>query len=138
MDAKRFVTGTIVGGIVLFLAGYVIFNTLLGSFYAANTGSATGVTRDPMILWSIGVGCLGLAALICYVIGRGASGLAAGAKAGAIVGLLAALFVDFVLYGTTNIYNLTAVIVDPLAEAVHGGIGGAVIGLLLAKMKPGT
>jgi hypothetical protein len=139
MDAKRFLTGTIVGGIVLFLAGYLIFSTLLGGFYAANVGSATGVPKDPMLLWSIAVGCLAFAALICYVMGaRGGSGLAGGAKVGAIVGLLLAIFVDFVIYGTNNVSNLTATLVDPLAEAVHGGIGGAVIGLVIAKMKPGT
>jgi hypothetical protein len=138
MDAKRFLTGTIVGGIVLFLAGYLIFNTLLGSFYAANVGSATGVPRDPMLLWSIGVGCLSLAALLCYVMGaRGASGLAGGATVGAVVGLLLAIFVDFAAYGVNNVSNLTATVVDPLAEAVHSGLGGAVIGLVVSKMKPG-
>jgi hypothetical protein len=68
---------------------------------------------------------------------RGASGLGAGATVGAIVGLLLAVFVDFVMYGTQNISNLTATIVDPIATAVHGGIGGAVIGLVLSKIKPG-
>jgi len=139
MDAKRFVTGTIVGGIVLFLAGYLIFNTLLGSFFAANAGTATGVARDPMLLWSIGVGCLGLAALICYAMGaRGVSGLGGGATVGAVVGFLTAFYIDFALYGTQNVSNLTATIVDPLASAVHGAIGGAVIGLVVSKMKPGT
>ena len=138
MDAKRFVTGTIVGGIVLFLAGYVIFNTLLGSFFAANSGTATGVARDPMLLWSIGVGCLGLAALICYAMGaRGASGLTGGAKVGAIVGFLYAFAIDFIMYGSQNVSNLNATLVDPLASAVHGAIGGAVIGLVVSKMKPG-
>ncbi len=139
MDPKKFVIGTVVGGIVLFFAGYLIFNTILGSFFAANSGSATGVSRDPMMLWSIGVGCLAFAALICFCMGtRAASGLAAGAKVGAVVGLLAAAFVDFVMYGTTNVSNLSATIVDPLATALHGGIGGAAIGLVLAKLKPGT
>ena len=40
MDAKRFGVATIVGGIVLFVVGYLIFDMMFGSFYAANVGSA--------------------------------------------------------------------------------------------------
>jgi hypothetical protein len=138
MDARRFLIGTVVGAVVLFFAGYLIFNTILGGFYAANAGSATGLARTPMLLWSIAIGCVGLAALICYCMGtRAASGLAGGAKIGAVVGLLLAVFVDFVMYGTQNASNLTVTMVDPIVEAVHSGIGGAVIGLVLSKIKPG-
>jgi hypothetical protein len=136
MDPKKFVIGTVVGGLVVFFAGYLIFETILGGFFAANAGSATGVGREPMMLWSVGVGSLAFAGLICFCMGtRVASGLGGGVKIGAVVGLLSAMFVDFVMYGTTNISNLTATIVDPLASAVLGGIAGAVIGLVLAKLK---
>ena len=46
MDTKRLLTGTIVGGIVLFAVGYLIFDMLFASFYAANVGSATGGQRS--------------------------------------------------------------------------------------------
>ena len=41
---------------------------------------------------------------------------------------------DFVIYGTTNIANLTRTVVDPLLEIVHGGIGGAAIAAVLGRM----
>ena len=83
------------------------------------------------------LGGFGYAALICYAMGaRGALGLSGGAKVGAIVGLLIWLTADFIVYGTTNIASLTRTIVDPLLELVHGGIGGAVIGLVAQRMKP--
>ena len=136
MDPKKFVVGTVVGAVVLFFAGYLIFNTILGGFFAANAGSAMGVARTPMMLWSIAVGCVGFAALICFSMGtRAASGLAGGAQVGAVIGLLLAIFVDFVMYGTTNVNNLTATVVDPIATAVLGAIGGAVIGLVISKIK---
>jgi hypothetical protein len=139
MDTKRFLTGTIVGGVVLYAVGYLIFNMMVGSFYAANGGSATGVDRSPQIQWAVLLGGFGYAALICYAMGaRGALGLSGGAKVGAIVGLLIWLTADFIVYGTTNIANLTRTIVDPLLELVHGGIGGAVIGLVAQKMKPAS
>lgn len=139
MDTKRFLAGTIVGGIVLFAAGYLIFTVGAASFYAANAGGATGVDRPEQIIWAVALGALGYAALICYAMGaRNASGLAGSAKVGAIVGFLVWFTVDFTLYGVSDVANLTRTIVDPLLEIVHGGIGGAVIGLVIAKMKPGV
>ena len=46
---------------------------------------------------------------------------------GAVIGFLLWFTTDFILYGITNIANLTRTVVDPLLEAVHGGIGGAAI-----------
>jgi hypothetical protein len=139
MDAKRFLTGTVVGGIVLFVAGYVIFNIALAGFFEANAGTATGVPRMPPLLWSIAIGCLGFAALICYAMGaRAASGLAGGAKVGAVVGFLMAFAIDFILYGAQNVSTLAATLVDPIASAVHGATGGAAIGLVVSKMKSGA
>jgi hypothetical protein len=54
-----------------------------------------------------------------------------------IVGLLIWVTADFLSYGTMNVANLAATLVDPLAGAVHGAIGGAVIALVISKIKPG-
>ena len=135
MDARKFLLGTIAGGIAMFIAGYVLYELLLGKFFAANVGSATGVTRDPLMFWAIGAGCLAEAALITYVLGaRGGAG--AGARVGAVVALLMALSVDFIMYGSTNTANLTATLVDPVVGAVVGAIVGAVIGVVAGKPKP--
>jgi len=52
VDAKRFLIGTLVGGVILFATGYLIFELAFGDFYAANAGSATGVERDPQLMWA--------------------------------------------------------------------------------------
>lgn len=137
MDTKRFLAGTVVGGIVIYAVGYLIFTMAFASFYAANGGAATGVNRPTELMWAVVLGSLGYAALICYAMGaRPSSGLAEGAKIGAIVGFLMWFSVDFILYGVQDVANLTRTIVDPLLEIIHGGIGGAVIGLVVARMKP--
>jgi len=139
MDSKRFVTGSVVGGIVLFLTGYLLFNIILGSFYEAGMNSVPGLARDPPFLWAIAVGCLAYAILICYAMGaRGSTGVSAGMKTGAMVGFLLWLTANFISYGTTNGTTLTLVLGDALGGFVHGGIGGAAIGLLVSKMKPGS
>lgn len=136
MNAKQWVAGIIGGGVVLYVLGYLIFETLLADFYAANAGSATGVSRDPQILWAVGAAALAYAALILVALKAHATPLNVtnGMKAGAIVGFLLWACADFTFYGITNVNNLTLTIVDPLVELVRGGITGAVLGALLHKL----
>jgi len=136
MDAKRFVIGTIVGGITMFVVGYLIFELMFGAFYAANIGSATGVTRDVSLVWAVALGTLSLAALVTLGVAGwpGPTTIGNGFKIGAIVGFLLWFGVDFIRYGMTNVPNLTRTIVDPLLEIVRTGIGGAVIAAVLARI----
>jgi hypothetical protein len=55
-------------------------------------------------------------------------------KVGAVVGLLLWGTVDFVFYGYFNLNTLTGVIADIVLEGVRGGIAGAVIAGVLAKV----
>jgi len=140
MDSKRFAAGTIVGGIVLYVVGWLLFTKAMGAYYAANAGTATGVARDGEILWAMLVGNLAYAALVTYTVLRGGQGASVtdGAKIGAIVGFLMWCTADFVFFGSTNIANLTRTIVDPVLEIIHGGIGGAAIAATLARMTSST
>ena len=136
MNTRQWAVGTLGGGAVVMALGYVIFETLLGSFYAANVGSATGVARDPQIVWATAVGALAYAALILVALRAqtGSLSLANGAKVGATVGFLIWACADFTLYGITNLNNMTLTIVDPLVELVRGGITGAVVAAFLPKL----
>jgi hypothetical protein len=135
MDAKRLVIGTLVGGITLYVVGYLMFEVTFAAFYAANAGSATGVARDVNLQWAVALGTLAYAALVTLAIGNqsGPSTIAAGIKTGAVVGFLLWFTADFIFYGITNVANLTRAVADPLLELVHGGIGGAAIAYALGK-----
>ncbi len=134
MDMKRLMTGTIVGGVLLFALGYLFYEMLLADFFAANAGSATGVWRETPIYWAVLVGELMMAALVTMAIDKmGASSMAAGAKVGAILGFMVWFSVDFIYYGVANFSNLTATMVDPVVEIVRVGIVGAAIAAVLAK-----
>ena len=136
MDIKRFIIGTIVGGIALYILGYVMFNLAFADFFAANAGSATGVWKDPQVIWAIALGTLSYAALITLAIGTraGSTTIVEGLKVGAIVGFLMWFSADMIFYGIWNVENLTAAITDSLLELVRGGIGGAVIAAVLGKI----
>src|SRR5437867_3384073 len=70
--------------------------------------------------------------LFTFAIGNrvGSLSIGGGAKIGAIVGFLLWFTADFILYGVTNIANLTRTVVDPLLEIIHGGIGVVIAAVL--------
>ena len=136
MNTKQWVLGAVIGAVVLYAVGYVLFDVLLKDFYGSNVGSATGVYRESQILWAVGVGALAYAALIIYAL-RGSAGslnVASGARTGAIVGALIWACADFTLFGISNINTLTLAIADPVVELVRGGITGAVLAAVLPKL----
>jgi uncharacterized membrane protein len=136
MDAKRIVVGTIVGALVIYALGFLIFNVIMESFYAANMTSVPGVFHESQIQWAIIVGEIGSAALLTLGIlsQRGTPTLRTGAITGAVVGFLLWVTADFVYYGLANVWTLTVVIVDPFVEAIHFAISGAIVALVLGKL----
>ncbi|MGQ0736340.1 MAG: hypothetical protein ACT4QD_22135 [Acidobacteriota bacterium] len=138
MDVKRVFIALVVGAAVLYATGYLIFDVLFSSFYAANAGSATGVNRDGQLVWAMALANFGYASLIIFAMGRRERdvSIGRGAITGAVVGSLMWFTVDFVFYGSTNLANRARTLVDPMLEFVHGGIGGAVIAAVSRKSGP--
>lgn len=130
MTSQKFVLGTIVGGVVLFVLGYATYGLALNSFFAAN--SIVAMLQTP-VFWSLILGQLGLAALLTYVIGTSAgAGLAGGFKTGLIVGLLGAIGLDFTMYGTQPIMNLQGVVADVVVFTILMAVAGAAVGAVVA------
>jgi len=136
MDNKRLIVGTVVGGITLHVLGYLIWVVAFADFFAANTGSATGVSRDAPLMWAIALGNLSLGALLTLAVASRPKfpSIGEGFKIGAIVGFLIWLGVDFILYGVNDVSNLAATIADPLLEVVHNGVAGAVIVAVVGRI----
>jgi len=129
---KKFLIATVVGGVTFFLLGGLIYEVILGDFYEANLGSATGVLREVPIWWAMAVSQLGLAALVTYVFQHADVATASGGlKTGAIFGILFGIALAFDLYGVTNWSNTTVAFVEPLVTAARMALGGAVIGWTL-------
>ena len=132
MVTKQFTMATLAGGVAAMITGYVFYGMLLMDFYATNTGSANGVYKEVPIWWALILGQVLLAAFVTMILGwRGDSSAGAGLKTGALVGLVLGLSLNFTFYGTANIANLTATLVDPIIVMIQTGITGAVIGAVL-------
>lgn len=139
MDAKRFVIGTLAGGITVLATGTLIFAIpLLRDFlgYALSSGSATGVAREPPLFWPVALGALSYGALITLAIGNLAQSpnIGAGIRIGAAVGFLLWFTADFMFYGISNVGSLTSTLVDPLLELVPGAMAGGVIAAVLSRI----
>jgi len=68
MKTKKLLVGTLVGGLVMWLLGLLIWRGLLADFFAANAGAATDLVRDTPIYWAGILGTLALAALVTLAI----------------------------------------------------------------------
>ena len=134
MNAKRFVTATVVGGVTYLILGYVLYVLLFAGFFEANAGPGADAYRPEPLLGYLFGGELLMAALLTWILSSsGVHSFADGAKAGAIFGLLLGAAISLGLYGLTTLYNLTAALVDPILAVVRSAIVGGVIAVVLGR-----
>ncbi len=135
MNTTKVLLATLAGGVVNFLLGGLIYGKLLAGFFAENGGSCNCAMRPDaeMQLGPLVLGNLCSALLLAYIFARwaGISTAAAGASAGAVIGLIMGAAYDFTMLGVMNLSNPTSTIVDILVTGVMAGICGAVVGWVL-------
>ena len=136
LNSKIFTAG-LVGAVVAFLLGFLLYGNLLTDFFMENSGSATGVMRGddemqwiPMILGHVTWGML-----FAVIYGRWANitTFATGAKTGALLGFLIGASFDQIQLGSTHISNTTGILVDILVMIVVSAIVGGVVGWFLGR-----
>jgi len=134
---NKILTAGLVGGLVAFILGFLVWGLALSSFMESNIGSASGVMKDeadflwiPMILGHISWGIF-----FAYIFGQWAniSTFATGASAGATLGFLIAFTYDMINLGSTNLMNITGTIVNIIAMTIVSALVGGVVGLVLGR-----
>ena len=135
MNSQKFLLGGIVGGVVFFILGWVVYGMLLKDFMASNL--TTMRPQSDMVWWALIVGQLAGGFLFAYIIGKAnATSAGAGAGVGFLVGLLLCLSYDLTIYATsTAIATLKGVAADVAVSAVMSAIAGAVIGGVMGMGK---
>ncbi len=134
MTPLRFLTATLIGAVTLSVAGVLVYGIAFPSFYPdfMAAGGATGVERQPMLVWAVAVGMLSYSALItAAIVGAHVRTIAAGAGVGALVSFLMWLSADVLLFAVSHVGNLSGVLLDPLLKLVPGAVAGSVIGVTL-------
>ena len=134
MTTQRLAIGTLVGGLVLFFLGYLVFVVIFGDFFAANAGTATGVQKDPIDFVSLAIGQLAWGAALTLILGwASVSSVGRAARVSALVGLLFFFGIDLTMFATTNTSTLTVAVVDPILAAVLFAVAGAAIAAVSGK-----
>jgi hypothetical protein len=139
MTAQKRILASIIGALVLFILGWVMYGMLFAGFFENNAGTASGVMKsneEMSMLWLF-VGNLFQAYLLVYIFGKWAniSTFMGGLTNGIILALIMAYGYNMIGYATSNVSNLTAALVDPLIMAVMYGLAGGAIGWVLGYKK---
>ncbi len=141
MDTKKFLIGSLVGGITYFILGYLIYGLLLNSFFSEHSIAPAGSMKAmaDIIWWALVLGNLFMGALLTYIFLKMGSikSFGSGAGIGAAVGFFLWLSIDLINFGTQNSFThkalLADVVVGIVMSSITGGIIGAVLGMGKAK-----
>jgi hypothetical protein len=132
MTARSVAIGTIVGGVVFFALGFLVFGIALPYFVGSNP--EPNPARDSPNLPAVVVGQLGAAAALTVILGwASASNVAQGAKIGALVGLLTGIGTSFTTFGTETSQTFSATLIGPVVRAALWAAAGAAITAVAGK-----
>lgn len=107
---------------------------LLGGFYEANLGSATGVVREVPVPWVLVISQLGFASVLTYVlVNADVRSASRGLTVGAAFGLLYGIAISFDLFAVTNWSNVNVALVEPLVTAARMAAVGSMVGWVLGR-----
>lgn len=127
---SRFLFSSLIGGIVYFLLGWLVFGTILMEFVQSHMNAAINRKPEEMIIWALVVGNVAYGFLLGYIFNlSNINDMFSGLRTGIIIGIFVSITFDVSFFGTSTMYDgLTIIFVDILAVGLISGITGAVIG----------
>ncbi len=127
MKLTNFISGTVVGAIVYFLLGWLVYGIILKDYFPSSG-------NENMLFYALG--SLAYAGLLAYIFVQWASisRWETGAFAGGIIALFLALWLYFFEFAKNGV-NWEQFIVDLIVSVVIGAIVGAAIGLVISPPK---
>lgn len=135
MDIKKFVFGTLAGGVTLFILGFLVYAVLMSDFFAGHSVAGIAKSDDEMKMYPLALGNLAHGALLAYIFLKWANvkSFGEGLMAGAAIGLFMAAGFDLIMYDTMKIMSIIGIGVDiilyTIITAIAGGVVGAVLGM---------
>jgi len=141
MSTQKVIISGIVGGIVYFFLGWLLYGILLKDFMMAHESLPAGISgaihrtdKEMMkqMLYLI-AGNMAFGFLLSIIFGRwaGVTTLVGGLIGGAMLGFLISGGMDCIMYATTNLMSRTGMAVDVLIFTVLSAVAGAVVGWML-------
>ncbi len=127
MNVKSFFIGGIVGGIVNFLMGWLIYGIILKDAMPTPEGATENMTM-------IFLGCMAFGFLMSYLLNHNGSVVAMtkGAIAGVLFGLILGLYSNFFRFSIGE-PDTTVILLDTIATVVMAAVCGAVVSIINSK-----
>jgi hypothetical protein len=127
MNVKNFLISGIVGGLVDFFLGWVLYGMLFKDIYPQN---------ENMNLMFIFLGCMTFGLFIAYIYSKWAhiTNPVTGMKAGATIGIFSSLSMNFFMYSGMEV-NYQNMALDIAISTFIGAIMGAAVALTSSKLK---
>jgi hypothetical protein len=138
MNKKTILAG-ILAGVVTFLLNWLLYGIALAEVFENLAGTASGVMKNDAEMASsipyLIIGQLVYGLFIAYILGHWASVStpAGGAKAGATIGVLVSVAINFTSLGTYNILTLNGALADVAVMTVVSALAGAAAGWWLGR-----
>lgn len=138
MTTAKLFWATLGGSIAYFIAGWLVFESLLGSYMQTNTTQIEGFKKNEaessMVL--IFVSCVAYALLLVLVFHFAPSirNFKSGFALGAMVGILVAIMTNTYWFATSHFFNnFKPVLADIVAAGVTVGMMGGVVAWVLGR-----
>jgi hypothetical protein len=137
MFTKQNLLATLAGFVVMFLLGYAIWGVATVDFYESHT--LTNILKDPPDMLFIVLGNLIAAFALSSLYGKWARGVhsfSEGFQFGTWIGIFVGLGIGLLWYGTSELMDMTAHLVEAVLYIVYYGIIGAVIAIVYKATAP--
>ncbi len=129
MNRPGFLKATLLGALVLYVVGFLVFGLALANVYIP-----TVIDREaPLFLWIIPANIAWAALLALIASWAGGPTASKGFKIGAIAGFLDAVSMGFMFYAVTTLPVSGMTFAEPFIWGAVSGIGGAAVGWSLGK-----
>ena len=134
MNVKEFLISSVVGAIVLFLLGWLIYGLILA--YEPNTDHCDKETFNLAFIFISEV-LMSMVLALIFTHWSSMRSFGSGAKTGAIYGLLLAAAFSSAMYAFKDFMTMEIMAMDAVISAVRFAIAGGVMGLVLGMMGGG-
>jgi hypothetical protein len=136
MDIKKLLIGGLVGGILYFLLGWLIYGMLLMDFMNSHAGSSGNVGRAAPDFLYLTIGNLAIGFLLAYVfVKSNVNSWVGGFITGGVIAALLSVGFDCMIYATTTTLSKTAMAADVCAFTVMSAVVGALVALVMSMGK---
>lgn len=135
---NKVLVGGLIGGVVFFLLGWLIYGMLLTTMMKENTMPGIGRAEEEMQWAFLVIGHLAFGFLIAYILNKSnVYSFSSGATIGAVLGFLYTLAFNFIMYATTNYFtSMTGVFMDIIVATVMVAITAGVVGWWYGRGRP--